>query len=240
MKRTTAALALWLVAASTMLGWVSGAADTCIKDFLDEECYNLTAKTLPWDPWVGEVCVEMPKSESLTVNFDSAVWWKFWDAFIWVGTDAKDIPMLPDGTADFDKFPHQKKNLKGADVVSLDITLDSKDACSAGEYNLIMASYALIGEPCPNNNGSAVWGTEHPSWGQDLEKVKTSSSGKFTYIEVPIDCDCSGTPMTTTIKPQPSANGDPHITMWTGQKYDFQGGCDLVLLNYVRYVVVHE
>jgi len=36
---------------------------------------------------------------------------------------------------------------------------------------------------------------------------------------------------TTPALPPVTAGGDPHFTMWTGEKYDFHGACDLVLLQ---------
>jgi len=38
-------------------------------------------------------------------------------------------------------------------------------------------------------------------------------------------------PTSAPVLPRAGSNGDPHFTMWTGEKYDFHGACDLVLLQ---------
>jgi hypothetical protein len=233
---SSAAGLLRLLVATAAVGCASAVlempAESCIKETYGEACYNLTAAENPWYTWAGYVCLEMPKSKSLTVTLDSAVYWKFYEnAAVWIGDDPKDIPLLPDGTADLAKFPYLKKNLFKQDTVEFDVTLDSakitKDCQGKSEYKLSLAAYGYISEPC--HNGSAMFGNEWDAWGEDIDNT-LSVSDEVTYIEVPIDCECFKEDETTK---SPGGSGDPHITMWSGEKYDFQGGCDLVLLDYV-------
>lgn len=44
------------------------------------------------------------------------------------------------------------------------------------------------------------------------------------------ELNIAGTPNALETK-DPSASGEPHFVTWSGEKYDFQGGCDLVLLQ---------
>jgi len=100
---------------------------------------------------------------SLTVPFaylSCSNSWKLWDARVWIGLDANDIPKAADGGADLDSFPYADTELAGADTYTFTIPLESTSSCSeAAEYQLVMATYSYIGDPCvPSNGESSVNG----------------------------------------------------------------------------------
>jgi len=72
--------------------------------------------------------------------------------------------------------------------------------------------------------------------------VVDDDSGAITnqviYLEVSVDFICVCVPgeteppvPETQIPTAPTAGGDPHFKTWGGEKYDFHGACDLVLLQ---------
>jgi len=52
-----------------------------------------------------------------------------------------------------------------------------------------------------------------------------------TNLPTPLPTNLPSASPSEVPDPNPSAGGDPHFTTWSGQKYDFHGHCDLVLLH---------
>lgn len=136
----------------------------------------------------------MTTSEQLEVAFVSENERSIYFASVWAGTDLADIPLLAeDGiSADVNAFPWGA----GADVgevtsYTTTVTLDSGASCSASaSYSLYIAGFAIFGDACVPPRGTFIWDSDEPVWVNDVDNYQESDDQKFTYIEIPITCDC--------------------------------------------------
>lgn len=135
----------------------------------------------------------MTTSEQLEVTFDSVSNRKMWFASVWAGTDLADIPLLSDGiSADSDAFPWGD----GSAVVeqssyTTTVNLDSAASCSASaSYSLYIAGFAEFGDPCVPSTGNFQWNSDEPVWAQDVNNFQASADETYTYISIPIRCNC--------------------------------------------------
>ena len=175
--------------------------ETCIdSSTIEDSCFNLTVFGWgeglgPWDTWAGYVCVEMPRSEQLTVFYEPATYWKLWEANLWVGDDLNQIPTAWDGTANVEDFPYQSGNLFAAHTHEYNVTLDSGMSCyNTTSYILYVAAYAFVAEPFgPHRPGEYIRFTEYSAWGNDINNptVDREAEEGFLHIELPIKCPCS-------------------------------------------------
>jgi len=169
------------------------------EDGSGKQCYNTTVYNWdrpgpgPWDKWTGFVCVEMTSTSTLDVTFETATYWKLWEAHVWAGDDISTLSTTADGSADLSSFPYKDEELMGEDTTTFTVDLDLADVCSQGDtYSLKVATHSHVGDPCIPFNGSYIWGSDYPAWGQDVDDVKESTEGTYMYFDVEIACDCEG------------------------------------------------
>jgi len=137
----------------------------------------------------------MTTSEQLEVTFESdgedvrSIYF----ASVWAGTNPADIPLAEDGiSADVNAFPWGAGD-DVADVTSYTttVTLDSAASCSVFDsYSLYIAGFAEFGDACVPPKGTFQWDSDEPVWVNDVNNFQESDDQTFTYIEIPITCDC--------------------------------------------------
>lgn len=219
-------------------------------------CYNMTSENF-FIPEEGSVCLSMSTGGALNFDFHSFEIERgngrgMYGTKIWVGTDPADIPRKEDGTVDTASFPYGDIDVGDVISYSTSVEVDSAEACS-GEtsYPLYIAVHTTFGDRCVPLTGhsTTVSGnaeTDESTWAQDQDNQMFSDDRTFTYFSVEISCDCVPPTTRTVDEPEPektpppipdptpgpaTSSGDPHFKTWSGEKFDYHGECDLVLVD---------
>merc|ERR1712070_1136131 len=135
-------------------------------------------------------------------------------------------------------FPYGDESERDVVSYSTSVKIDSAEACSGGKtsYPLYIAAHTTFGDRCVPPNGDFIDNTNEQTWARDVNNELFSDGETFTYFTVEISCDCVPETTTRTVDDEPdktpaSGSGDPHFKTWTGEKFDYHGECDLVLVD---------
>jgi len=257
LRSNTLRLAIGLMAVTTAAAAVVGDDAVCSSNSYRpadtaEQCFPLVADPeIAWETDAGTACISVTGSV-MSVRFATISYWSVFNSQIFVGTSIGDIPRASDGTIDVTSFNAVSEEYRGSqdETIQVDLADFPMDTAQC-EQGLVIMAHSKLAEICQD---PVAQGEPLVNWTRFTDVSGTAGPDEiegYDFLRMFINCQCEEPPPVPrlapprdpepeptpdvrsgpTPSPKGSGSGDPHFKTWTGEKYDYHGECDLVLVD---------